>query len=122
MGQGSPSLSYVQIGRNIRRARKRLHMTQDQIAEALGISANYYRRCELGITHFSLDRLYQVSVLLSTPIESFFEGAYVPQEFEYAPPPAEITPQLLHLVARCSESAKLAMLQICEIISKMDNQ
>lgn len=116
------SLSYVQIGRNIRRARKRLHMTQDQMAEALGISTNYYRRCELGATHFSLDRLYQVSVLLSTPIESFFKGAYVAQEFENAPPPDEITPQLLHIASGSSESARLAMLQICEIISKMDNQ
>lgn len=49
-------ISYIAIGINIQAARKSLGLTQEQVAEILELSPNYYSQLERGVKKVSLTR------------------------------------------------------------------
>lgn len=56
------------VGSVLRRHRKTLGLTQDQVAEKIGVSQNFYARIEAGASGMSLETLMSVcTVLLITP-------------------------------------------------------
>ncbi len=63
------------ISKNVRKYRKLVGITQEQLAIDIGISADYIRRFETqgGREGISLKTLYKISVVLDTPIGKFFE-------------------------------------------------
>lgn len=63
------------ISKNVRKYRKLVGITQEQLAIDIGISADYIRRFETqgGRESISLKTLYKISVVLDTPIGKFFE-------------------------------------------------
>ena len=60
-------MHYKQMGRRLRRGRKRLHLTQERAAELAGISASFIGHVERGTripsveTITTLCRLYRIS-------------------------------------------------------------
>ncbi len=66
------------IGKRVRRRRRLLGMTQQQLAEAVGIRFQQIQKHECGANRIVASRLFELSVALNVPIEYFFEG--IPRE------------------------------------------
>jgi transcriptional regulator with XRE-family HTH domain len=63
------------VGARVRMRRKMLAMSQEQLADALGITYQQVQKNETGINRIAAGRLQQISHILQVPVEFFFEGA-----------------------------------------------
>jgi transcriptional regulator with XRE-family HTH domain len=63
------------VGARVRMRRKMLAMSQEQLADALGISYQQVEKNETGINRIAAGRLQQISHILQVPVAFFFEGA-----------------------------------------------
>ena len=63
------------VARNVRKYRKMVGITQEQLAIDIGVSNDFLRRFEttLGREGMSLNTLYKISVVLNVSMEKFFE-------------------------------------------------
>lgn len=64
----------VHVGGRIRLRRKLLGMTQQQLAEALGVSFQQVQKYERGSNRVSASTLYEAAEVLTAPLAYFFEG------------------------------------------------
>lgn len=66
-------------GAKMRFRRKELDMTQEQLADACGISFQQIQKYENGANRTSLSRLFQIAKVLKVPVDYFFpEGEIEP--------------------------------------------
>ena len=65
------NVDYKLIGERIKKTRKLNGITQDVLAEKLGVSIGYVSQVERGITKISLDLLGAISSILGCDIASF---------------------------------------------------
>lgn len=65
----------VNVGKRIRHRRWMVGMTQQQLAECVGIKFQQIQKYETGMNRVSASRLWEISEALSVPISYFFEGA-----------------------------------------------
>lgn len=68
------------LGARIREQRKRKGITQEQLAEKLGIDQKHMSKIELGKSYPSLDRLIKVGEVLEVPLPSLFEFEHLGEE------------------------------------------
>ena len=115
------SVSYKVIGRHIQEARKRMKLTQREVAEKLNM---YYGKIERGECRTNLERLAQISVLLNVPLENLISGC-----MENAVPSNADNPQKLSLASQfseiaygCSEKSRNLMLRVCRDIAQADRE
>lgn len=73
-------VSFSVIGRNIRRARKAAHLTQEQADEKIGLSTLHYGRIERGQRQVSLKQLARIGTALGTPFEALLADCILDQE------------------------------------------
>ena len=71
------NIDYKLIGERIKRARKANNITQEVLAEKLGVSIGYVSQIERGITKISLDLLGAVSSILNCDIASLISECAV---------------------------------------------
>ena len=71
----APSPTDQHVGSRLRMRRKMLGMSQEQLAEALGITYQQVQKCEKGANRIGASRLQQISHILQVPVAFFFEGA-----------------------------------------------
>ncbi len=71
------AIAYKVIGRHICVARKQKKMTQEAMAETLGVSLNHFGKVECGDRPINLQRLSQLSLLLEIPLETLVEGSVI---------------------------------------------
>ena len=64
----------VHVGKRIRHRRWMVGMTQQQLAEKVGIKFQQIQKYETGMNRVSASRLWDISEALSVPISFFFEG------------------------------------------------
>lgn len=64
----------VQIGAQIRLRRALLGLTQEKLAESLGVTFQQVQKYERGINRLSAARLVQLSQILNVSIQFFFNG------------------------------------------------
>ena len=69
------NVDYSLIGTRIKHARKSCNMTQEHLAEKLGVSIGYVSQVERGITKISLDLLASISNILNRDLCYFVSGA-----------------------------------------------
>ena len=62
------------VGERIRRRRVLLGLTQDQLADALGISYQQIQKYETGANRVSAGRLFKIAETLETKVGWFFDG------------------------------------------------
>lgn len=65
------NVDYKLIGERIKKARKLKDITQDVLAERLGVSIGYVSQVERGITKISLDLLGAISTILDCDVAAF---------------------------------------------------
>ncbi|MEM7642469.1 MAG: helix-turn-helix transcriptional regulator [Pseudomonadota bacterium] len=64
----------IHVGKRIRHRRWMVGMTQQQLAEAVGIKFQQIQKYETGMNRVSASRLWEISEVLAVPISHFFEG------------------------------------------------
>jgi transcriptional regulator with XRE-family HTH domain len=72
-GQSSAAID-DHVGRRIRERRVMLGLTQQQLAEMIGVTYQQAHKYERGINRVSAGRLFEVAHALSAPITYFYEG------------------------------------------------
>jgi transcriptional regulator with XRE-family HTH domain len=63
----------VQFGTNLRKAREKLGMTQEDLANELGFSQAHIARVESGMLNTSISHAFAFANALKIPIASLFE-------------------------------------------------
>jgi transcriptional regulator with XRE-family HTH domain len=66
-------LSSKDIGEKVRLLRKHAGMTQEKLAELVGVSFQQIQKYENGSTKLNTDKLQQVAKALKVPASAFFE-------------------------------------------------
>jgi transcriptional regulator with XRE-family HTH domain len=64
----------VHVGKRVRHRRWLAGMTQQQLAESVGIKFQQIQKYETGANRISASRLWDIAGTLSVPISYFFEG------------------------------------------------
>jgi transcriptional regulator with XRE-family HTH domain len=74
----------VTMGHAARQARHARQLTQEQVAEQLGVSSEFYSRIERGLAHPSLETLLRMADVLGVMVDTLL-GLDVPQAAARAP-------------------------------------
>lgn len=64
----------LHVGGRVRMRRKMLGVSQERLAEALGLTFQQVQKYERGANRISASKLYDIARFLSAPISYFFEG------------------------------------------------
>src|SRR5437868_15408489 len=64
----------LHLGRRLRRRRRLLGLTQQQLAGAVGVRFQQIQKYECGANRISAARLWQLSEALEVPIGYFYDG------------------------------------------------
>src|SRR5277367_4482905 len=62
------------VGARIRESRIMLGLTQQQLADLIGVTYQQAHKYERGINRVSAGRLYQIADVLNAPITYFYDG------------------------------------------------
>lgn len=65
----------VHVGKRIRHRRWLVGMTQQQLAQKVGIKFQQIQKYETGMNRVSASRLWDIADAMSVPVAYFFEGA-----------------------------------------------
>ena len=60
------------IGSNLKTARKAMRLTQREVAEAVGVTTNYYATLEQGAAIASVETLYEIFAVLGVKASDIF--------------------------------------------------
>lgn len=82
------------LGKRIRELRKRAGLTQEQLAEQLGIDQKHMSRIELGKSYPSLDRLSKIAEVVSVPLPKLFRFSHLSDEVDLQKQLSEMVTQL----------------------------
>ena len=64
----------VHVGKRVRHRRWMVGMTQQQLAEKVGIKFQQIQKYETGMNRVSASRLWDIAEALGVPVSFFFEG------------------------------------------------
>lgn len=64
----------LHVGRRLRRRRRLLGLTQQQLAECIGIRFQQVQKYECGANRVTASRLYELAGALQAPVSYFYEG------------------------------------------------
>lgn len=68
----------LHVGKRLRRRRHLLGLTQQQLAESMGIRFQQIQKYECGGNRITASRLYELGSALKVPVNYFFEGLQEP--------------------------------------------
>src|SRR3954454_19985862 len=74
MGPKEPNEIDRLVGSRVRQRRVQLGVSQQQLAEQLGITVPQVQKYEKGVTRIGASRLHKIAGLLGVPIGTFFEA------------------------------------------------
>ena len=74
------SIDYTLIGGRIRSRRTAAHMTQEQLAEKLGVSVGYVGQMERDLTKPSLEMLSKLSAVFNCEVSFFLDGSVIEKD------------------------------------------
>jgi transcriptional regulator with XRE-family HTH domain len=62
------------IGQRVRSRRLEISMSQERLAELLGVTFQQVQKYEKGVNRIAASRLFDISAALDVPVARFFEG------------------------------------------------
>ena len=71
--KGTPDYVDVHVGKRLRIRRSLLGLSQEKLAEAIGLTFQQIQKYERGTNRVSAGRLYQFSKILDVPVSYFYE-------------------------------------------------
>lgn len=109
------NLDYKVIGKRIKETRLLKRMTQEDVANELGISVAFLSRVERGSSQINLKRLSDLSEILDTSIAYFLTGVettdkeYLHREFK----------EILDI---CSPTKQRLIYEVAQLIADIENK
>lgn len=76
----------LHLGKRLRRRRRLLGLTQQQLAAAVGVRFQQIQKYECGANRISAARLWQLSEALEVPVSYFYDGLSSAPVRQEAPP------------------------------------
>ncbi|MGI3187061.1 helix-turn-helix domain-containing protein [Nioella aestuarii] len=64
----------IHVGKRVRHRRWMVGMTQQQLAERVGIKFQQIQKYETGMNRVSASRLWEIAAAMEVPVSFFFEG------------------------------------------------
>ena len=101
------AIAYSLIGQRIKEFRKKAGLSQDVLAEKLGITQPFLNRWEKGKRHVTLERLGQLSEILDVPIEYLVAGTVVDSQ-------TKANLELSNLMKDCDEDTNSLIITLCK--------
>jgi transcriptional regulator with XRE-family HTH domain len=74
----SPNPVDLHVGARVRIRRKMLGLSQEQLADAIGLTFQQVQKYERGANRISASKLYDIAGRLQVPVSYFFEGLVDP--------------------------------------------
>ncbi len=71
--KGTPDFVDIHVGQRLRACRSLLGLSQEKLAESVGVTFQQIQKYERGTNRISAGRLYGLSKVLQVPITYFFE-------------------------------------------------
>lgn len=115
----------LHVGKRLRHRRWMTGMTQQQLANAVGIKFQQIQKYESGANRISASRLYDLSVALDIEVSFFFDG--LDEEMEMAPdakPDLLTDKETLELVRAyyaLEETPRRRLLELTKALSQSEN-
>lgn len=75
-----PHIVDIHVGKKIRQRRWLIGMTQQKLAETVGIKFQQIQKYETGANRVSASRLFDIASALGLPVASFFDGIEEPEK------------------------------------------
>ena len=115
-------VSFKVIGRNVRKARARTGLTQEQTAEKLRISQLHFGRLERGDRPASLEQLAQIAQVLEVPTAELLKGCIIEESFitEADESVKAFSGAMAHIAEGASPEARKLMLALCRTVAEQD--
>ena len=104
----SPNPVDVHVGERIRRRRRALGVSQDRLADQLGLTFQQVQKYERGANRVSASKLYQIARALQASIPYFFEG--LPDPVQQPGVAEKERPPFVHDLPLTPEERELASL------------
>ena len=104
-------MDYIAIGRKIKMYRKRLNLTQSQLAEKLDVSSKYISSIERGIAKTSLNKLENISKILKVDIVKLISDCDISS-------PNYAMSEISSLIETWSADKKDFLIALIEVINK----
>jgi transcriptional regulator with XRE-family HTH domain len=73
-GARGPNPIDIHVGRRVRQRRKAMGVTQERLADDLGLTFQQVQKYERGANRISASKLYEIAAALQTGTAYFFEG------------------------------------------------
>ena len=73
MNKKNPHPVDIHVGGRVRLRRMHLGMSQDKLGEALDLTFQQVQKYEKGVNRIGASRIYEISKILSVPIQYFFD-------------------------------------------------
>ena len=108
------------IGRNIRNARKAQGMTQEKLAECMGVSSAYIGKLERGERTANLDNLSDLANILAVPIEALVQGSVPIKNDEQLP--NDFLDAVREITKGCSQHTLQTMLDVLITMARHDKE
>ena len=106
------NIDYKLIGERIKKARKNLGLTQQELAEKLNVSIGYVSQVERGITKISLDLLGAIASIYKCDVASLITESAV-NSTAYA------ETEILFEIQKLDHKKKRTILEMIKLISKI---
>lgn len=102
----SPNPVDLHVGGRVRMRRKVLGVSQERLADALGLTFQQVQKYERGSNRVSASKLYEIARFLNAPVSYFFEGLADPTSDEANA--ADGPEQVMHDFLMTAEGLELA--------------
>jgi transcriptional regulator with XRE-family HTH domain len=108
-------MDYVAFGKNVRKQRTNLGMTQEQLAEKLNRSNSHIGKIENGMGGFSVDTLVDLANALHTTVDQLLMDSYDYGELIYM---REINERVARLPLKTRITACEMLVDLMDVIEK----
>ncbi len=70
----TPNIIDIKVGERVRARRKMVGLSQNDLAQAIGLTFQQIQKYERGTNRVSASKLFEIAKTLTTPIDYFFAG------------------------------------------------
>jgi len=111
-----------EIGERIKKRRKELKISQEELAEMLGVTYQQVQRYENGKNRLNVENIQSVADALNVPVSYFFEAEKTSTATEKSVPylPPDEIKLLRHFRKIKNSSSKNTVIQVARLAAKAD--
>ncbi|MDD9911422.1 MAG: helix-turn-helix transcriptional regulator [Alphaproteobacteria bacterium] len=110
----------IHVGQRLKQQRKLKNISQEKLGEQLGVTFQQIQKYENATNRISASKLYELSQILQTPIQFFFEN------YQKSPQPTEkpnnVTTKELNFTKRFRQLNPAQQQAFTNLINKLTNE